>query len=69
MQTLQSLNPNKTAFITFEPWELDSKEEPVDAWGTRIRISFADPKNPLVQSAGLDKKWGTADDLTGVETP
>jgi hypothetical protein len=69
MQILQGLNPHKTAFITCEPWELDSKEEPVDAWGTRIRISLADPKNPLVQSAGLDKKWGTTDDLAGDESP
>ncbi len=69
MQILEASNPNKTAFITCEPWEFDSKEEPVDAWGTRIRISLADPKNPLVQSAGLDKKWGTADDLTGAGTP
>jgi hypothetical protein len=69
MQVLQSLNPNKTAFIRCEPWEFDSKDEPVDAWGTRIRISLTDPKNPVVQSAGLDKKWGTADDLAGVATP
>ncbi len=69
MQILQASNSNKTAFITCEPWEFDSKEEPVDAWGTRLRISLADPKNPLVQSAGLDKKWGTADDLTGAGTP
>jgi hypothetical protein len=67
MRILQTSNSNKPAFVTFEPWELDSEEEPIDAWGTRIRISLADPKNPLVQSAGLDKEWGTADDLTGVE--
>jgi hypothetical protein len=69
MQILQAPGPGKPGFITFEPWELDSKAEPVDAWGTCIRITLADSKNPLVQSAGLDKKWGTADDLTGVETP
>jgi hypothetical protein len=69
IQILQGLNPKQTAFIACEPWELDSKKEPVDAWGTRIHISPADPKNPLVQSAGLDKKWATADDLTGVKTP
>jgi len=69
MQILQGLGSNKTVFITCEPWEMDSKGEPVDAWGTRIRISLADSKNPLVQSAGLDKRWDTADDLIGVETP
>jgi hypothetical protein len=69
MQILQAPRPGKPALITFEPWELDSQAEPIDAWGTRIRISLVDSKNPLVQSAGLDKKWGTADDLTGGETP
>ncbi len=69
MQILQGLNSHKTAFITCAPWELDSKEEPIDAWGTRLRISLADPTNPQVQSAGLDKKWGTADDLAGEGGP
>jgi hypothetical protein len=69
MQILQASNSNKPVFITREPWGLDSKAEPVDAWGTRIRISLTDPKNTVVQSAGLDKKWGTADDLTSVATP
>jgi hypothetical protein len=69
MQVLQGFNPHKTQFITSEPWELNSKEEPVDTWGNRLRISLTDPKNPLVQSAGPDKKWNTADDLTGEEAP
>jgi hypothetical protein len=69
MQILQGFNPHKTQFLASEPWEFNAKEEPVDAWGTRLRISVVDPKNPLVQSAGPDKKWDTADDLTGDETP
>jgi hypothetical protein len=66
---LQGLNPQKTAFITSEPWELDSRQEPVDAWGTRIHIATASPKGPQVQSAGLDKRWDTPDDMTSGETP
>jgi len=69
MQILQGFNPHKIQFITSEPWEFNAKEEPVDAWGNRLRISMTDPKKPLVQSAGPDKKWDTADDLTGEEAP
>lgn len=69
VQILQGTNPNKTVFITCDPWELDSKGELVDAWGTRLRISLADPKNPQLQSAGLDKRWNTADDLSPTVTP
>lgn len=69
MQVLQASNPHNTVFIICQPWELDSNGEPIDAWGTRIRISLSDPKNPLIQSAGLDKKWDTADDLVGEDTP
>jgi HEAT repeat protein len=64
LQILHASNGRDTPLIALEPWELNSKGEPVDAWGTRIRISLANPKNPRAQSAGLDKKWDTADDLT-----
>lgn len=66
---LQGANPNKTAFIMSDPWELDAKGELIDAWGTRLRISLDDPKNPQVQSAGLDKRWNSADDLSAAQTP
>jgi hypothetical protein len=68
LQFLRGMNPHKTAFIQAETWEFDSNGEPLDSWGTRLRISLADPRNPAVQSAGLDKKWDTADDLTGGAT-
>ena len=38
-------------------------------WGTPIRISFRDPKNPLIQSAGPDRVWDTKDDLVGENHP
>jgi hypothetical protein len=69
IQILQGFNPHKIRYITVDSWELNAKEEPVDAWGTRLRFTIADAKKPLVQSAGLDKIWDTADDLTGEEAP
>jgi hypothetical protein len=66
---LQVSGRNKTSLLPSGPYWPSPTDEPVDAWGTRLRISLADPKTPLVQSAGLDKKWDTPDDLTGVATP
>ena len=69
VEILKGKNPRKIEFISFSPWELDPKGEVIDGWGTPIRISYPDPKNPLVQSSGADRVWGTADDLRGENYP
>lgn len=69
VEILEGKNERKIEFISFSRWELDPKGEVIDAWGTPLRVSFLDPKNPLVQSAGPDKVWDTADDLTGENYP
>jgi len=64
IKTLEGDNPRQLAFINFKGWETNSLGEPIDGYETPIRISV-DPKNPTVQSAGLDKIWNTPDDVKG----
>jgi hypothetical protein len=52
-----------------ELWKVDWYGEPVDDWGTPIRIIFDDPRNPVAYSAGADKKWDTADDVYSDKSP
>ncbi len=42
---------------------MNSKGEVLNPWGTPVRIIMTDPKNPIIQSAGPDRIWGTKDDI------
>jgi hypothetical protein len=44
------------------PWELNAKQELVDPWGNPLKIFSPSKGNILIQSAGPDKIFGTADD-------
>jgi hypothetical protein len=62
-------NPRKIVFISLSKRQLNADHEMVDGWGTPIKITFYSlPGNVsprvLVQSAGPDKIFGTADDIT-----
>ena len=35
----------------------------VDGWGTAFQIDFSPTNNPVIRSAGLDKAFGSKDDL------
>jgi hypothetical protein len=45
-------------------WLFDTKGRALDIWRTPVRVDLYNPKNPVVRSAGPDKIWGTADDLS-----
>jgi hypothetical protein len=68
MKVLRANNPKKDVFLNLERGERNKKGEIVDAWGTPLRISLDDPNNPVVQSAGPDKVWGTKDDMSSDST-
>jgi hypothetical protein len=50
----------------------NQREQPVDAWGQPLRITFGQAFAPAgfrVASDGLDGSPGTADDITSVDRP
>ncbi len=44
-------------------WDADATGRAVDGWGTPIKIQMTGAQ-VVVCSAGQDRKWGTADDLS-----
>jgi hypothetical protein len=68
-QELVGNNPRTIPFLAPMPRDLNGKKELIDSWGTPFRISILDPKNPLIQSAGPDRKWNTSDDLSTDRLP
>lgn len=58
-------NPKGEYFAIGAFWSgfINKDGEFVDGWRTPLRFSFADPNNPVVQSAGPDRIWDTPDDL------
>jgi len=56
-------NPRSIVFLNLRPTDMNARGEALDAWGTPFHISLADPQDPLIQSAGPDKKWNTPDDM------
>lgn len=68
-QNLESQNPRNIEFISLHSRDFDNQGNLIDAWGTPLRISFLDPKNPKVWSAGADQIWSTPDDLTSNAFP
>jgi hypothetical protein len=63
IKTLTGSNPRKIEFISLKHWELNSRYEMVDAWGTPFRFIFTTSGDIRVQSPGADGIWGTPDDL------
>ncbi len=64
IRELMSDNPRSIAFLNIRPTtDMNAKGEALDAWGTPLHISLADPQHPIIQSAGVDKKWNTQDDM------
>jgi hypothetical protein len=49
--------------------EINLKGELLDAWETPFRITIVQPKGLLIQSAGQDRRFGTADDIDLVQKP
>jgi hypothetical protein len=51
-------------YINFKPSEVNDKGELIDEWGTPFRIWYISDKEIGITSAGPDKTFGTADDIT-----
>ena len=64
IKSLSSDNPRKIPFLSLQPTQLNSKGEMVDPWGTAFRITFDSSSAVHVTSAGPDKMFNTADDLS-----
>jgi hypothetical protein len=57
-------NAKKEAYMHFNKNQVDAGSELVDAWGTPLRISYLSDAEVSIISAGPDKIFSTADDLT-----
>ena len=64
IKSLTGDSPRKIQFLSLNPRDLNSKGEMIDPWGTPFRITFDADSTVHVTSAGPDKVFGTADDLT-----
>jgi len=61
---LRADNPRHLALLTLPDSDMNSQGEMTDAWKTPLLINMKDPINPIVQSAGPDRKWNTPDDMS-----
>jgi type II secretory pathway pseudopilin PulG len=61
---LSGNNSRKIVFFEFKPVPPIKNEEFVDAWDTPIRVLLQPNRTILFISAGRDKVFGTADDIT-----
>lgn len=59
----EDMNPRLIAFIEFNQGMVNSKQEIIDAWGTPLRFTFRDNSSFLIESAGKDQTFNTADDI------
>jgi len=57
-------NQRGIAFLVVKPSDLNPNGEMTDPWGTPFRIIFDSNSKVHVISAGPDKIFGTADDIT-----
>ena len=64
IKSLTGDSPRKIQFLVLNPRDLNSKGEMIDPLGTPFRITFDADSTVHVTSAGPDKVFGTADDLT-----
>jgi hypothetical protein len=51
-------------YMLFKTNQVNSSGESIDAWGTPFRISRISDTEVKIESAGPDKIFGTADDIT-----
>jgi len=51
-------------YLLFKTSQMNSDGELVDAWGTPFRVRYVSDKQVGITSAGPDKVFGTADDIT-----
>jgi hypothetical protein len=64
VQTFSGDNPHKSSYFLPKPSELNVNHEYADGWGTPLRFVFKGKDDVLIISAGPDKIFGTADDIT-----
>jgi hypothetical protein len=62
-------NSRHIAFVSFKQSDLDAKDELLDPWGTPIHFSVTADGTVHARSAGPDRTFGTADDITGDFSP
>jgi hypothetical protein len=60
---LLGASPGK-AYMNFKPKDVNTNGELIDHWGTPLRIWYVSDKEVGITSAGPDKIFGTADDIT-----
>jgi hypothetical protein len=54
----------KFVYMQFKPNQVNSLGELIDAWGTPFRILYLSDSDVMILSAGPDKVFGTADDIS-----
>jgi len=57
-------NPRGIAFLSLGAKDQDAEGRMLDKWGTPFAITVLDAQHLRIVSAGPDKKWQTADDLS-----
>lgn len=68
INALEGANPRGIAFLTITTRDQNAKGEALDAWGTPLCIVVQNG-SVIVQSAGPDRTWGTADDMDNSRMP
>ena len=58
-------NQRQIAFANFKPSDLGAKGDLLDPWGTPMELSVTADGKRHARSAGPDKIFGTADDISG----
>jgi hypothetical protein len=61
-EDLNGENPKKEVFLAHKP-SIEHLNEMVDSWGTPFQIGFSQTTNPIIHSAGPNKKFGDQDDI------
>ena len=64
VQTFTGKGSDKKSYFTPNSRTVNANREFIDGWGTPFRISFESKDNIVILSAGPDKIFGTADDIT-----
>jgi hypothetical protein len=69
VEELRSDNPRHIDYLSLTDSEIDARGELLDGWKNPFRISLSKNKGLLIQSAGEDGKWDTADDIASKQGP
>ncbi len=69
IRALVDANPRRIAFLNVSPKDVDSQGHALDSWGTPFAITYPEPGQLSIRSAGPDRIWGTPDDLSGGTLP